>query len=67
MSHKALENQMISIIKNLDAGTEFCLRDIINNPPALLGRVLYEGVANNTIPNVTHIGKENGVDKYKKI
>lgn len=35
MSHKALENQMISIIKNLDAGTEFCLRDIINNPPAL--------------------------------
>ena len=66
MSHKALENQMKSIIKALDSGTEFYLRDIISDPPALLGRVLYEGVADKTIPNVTCLGKIGDADKYRK-
>lgn len=67
MGMKALENQMKCIILSLAPRTEFVLRDIINDPPALLGRKLYEGVADGTIPNVEYIGKEEGIDKYKKI
>jgi hypothetical protein len=64
---KALENQMISVINSLKPETEFLLRDIISNPPALLGRVLHDGVTDGTIPNVIYIGNQDGVDKYKKI
>ena len=66
MSNNALENQMKSIIKNLDSGTEFYLKDIIVNPPALLGRVLFEGVADKTIPDVTCLGKIGDAEKYRK-
>ena len=48
-------------------GTEFLLRDITNNPPSLLGRLLYKDVQNGIIPNVLLIGKVSGVNKYRKI
>ncbi len=67
MSYKQLENQMKSIIKNLECGEKFFLRDIIPNPPAQLGRMLYEGVENGEIPNVRYIAKLNGSDQYEKI
>lgn len=66
MSHTVLENQMKSIISSLKSGTEFMLRDILDNPPALLGRRLYEDVASGDIPNVEYVGKEDGIDKYIK-
>lgn len=66
MSHTVLENQMKSIISTLESGTTFMLRDILDNPPALLGRRLYEGVESGEIPNVEFIGKEDGIDKYVK-
>lgn len=68
MSHKALENQMKSIISSLESGTEFALSDIIDNPPALLGRRLREGVDSGEIAGVIHIGhNENNADMYRKV
>lgn len=66
MSYTALENQMRSIISNLSAGTEFFLRDIIVNPPAQLGRTLFEEVQSGTIPNVVCFEKVDGVEHYRK-
>lgn len=63
---KALENQMKSIISSMEPGTEFWLRDIINNPPALLGKRLYEWVQSGIIPNVEHIGNVDGLERYRK-
>lgn len=67
MSYTVLENQMKSTISSLPAGTNFMLRDIINDPPALLGRRLYEGVQNGEIPNVVYNKKIDGVESYTKI
>ena len=67
MSMLVLENQIKSIICNMTPGTEFLLRDITNNPPSLLGRLLYKDVQNGIIPNVLLIGKVSGVNKYRKI
>lgn len=67
MGYKVLENQMRSIINNLDQGKEFSLRDIIQNPPARLGRTLYEAVQNGNIPHVQCIGIIDGVEHYKKL
>lgn len=67
MKHKELEMHMKQLIDKLAPGTEFMLRELIPNPPSLLGRYLYEGVQNGTIPGVCFIGKVAGVDKYKKV
>ena len=67
MSYKQLENQMNSIINSLKPGEKFFLRDIIPNPPAQLGRTLYESVENGTIPNVKFIAKVNNADQYEKL
>lgn len=67
MGYQVLENQMKSIIQSLKPGTEFMLRDIIANPPARLGRKLFEGVQSGEIENVVCIEKGKGSDKYRKI
>lgn len=67
MGFIVLENQMKSIINSLPAGTNFMLRDIINDPPARLGRCLYEGVQSGEIPNVVYNKKVDGVESYTKI
>ncbi|MCM1252319.1 MAG: hypothetical protein NC321_05825 [Clostridium sp.] len=68
MSHKVLENQMRSIINNLPTGTEFQLNEIIDNPPAQLGRTLYEDVQNKKIENVICITQANDtIQKYRKL
>ena len=67
MSYKTLENQMKSIISNLPAGKEFCLNQIIENPPAQLGRALCETVQSGKILDVTCITTAQGcVWKYGK-
>lgn len=67
MSHKVLENQMRAIINSLPIGTEFHLNDIIANPPALLGRKLYEDVQRQNIQNVICITQANdAIQKYRK-
>ncbi len=67
MGYKALVNQMKCVIASLDPDTEFFLQDIMVNPPAILGRTLYEGVDKGTIPNVECIGIVDGVEKYRKL
>lgn len=67
MSHIELEEQMKKIISNLKPGTEFLLKDIINDPPMLLGRRLYESVKSGKIADVDCIGTEDGRDKYIKL
>ena len=59
---------MVKKIESLAPNTEFLLRDIIEVPPALLGRWLYEGVRDGKIKNVRHLGN-NGSDaeRYLKL
>ena len=67
MSHVELENHMRKIIDKLQPGTVFILRDIISDPPARLGRQLYEDVQSGKIKDVVLHGKSDGVEQYKKI
>lgn len=67
MSYTALGNQMKSIISNLKPGEKFFLRDIISDPPAQLGRKLYEEVQSGAIPNVRFVAKIDGADQYEKL
>ena len=68
-SYSELYKEMLESIKRLPAGTKFYLRDLLESPPPLLlGRWLFEGVANNTIFGVKHLGN-NGSDaeQYEKL
>ena len=67
MSYNVLVNQMNSIITNLPSGKKFFLSDIVADPPARLGRTLYDVVESGAIPNVKYIGQENGIALYQKI
>lgn len=67
MSYNVLVNQMKSIITNLPSGEKFFLSDIVADPPARLGRTLYDAVVSGDIPNVKYIGQENGIALYQKI
>lgn len=67
MSQKELEMHMRQIIDKLSSGTEFFVRDIIADPPALLGRHLFKDIQNGTITNVCFIGKVDGIDRYRKL
>lgn len=68
MSHIELENHMIKLIQKFATGTKFTLKDLILDPPAQLGRKLYEDVASGKIPNVKCLGnKEDGIEKYEKL
>lgn len=65
--YTVLENQMRTTINNLPVGTEFQLNDIIANPPAQLGRTLYEDVQSGKIQNVICITQSNDtIQKYRK-
>lgn len=67
MSYQVLENQMRSVINNLPSGKTFFLRDVISNPPARLGRTLFEEVQSGAIPNVQYLTKVDGIEQYQKI
>lgn len=66
MSYNVLVNQMKSIITNLPPGEKFFLSDIVADPPARLGRTLYDAVVSGDIPNVKYIGQEKGTALYQK-
>lgn len=66
-NYEPLINQMRSIIQSMPAGEEFALSDILVNPPAQLGRRLFEDVKSGKIPNVQHLGKVNNAERYKKM
>lgn len=63
-----LYKEMVKKIDAYPSGKKFFLRDLVDTPPALLGRWLYDNVANNTIKNVKHLGN-NGSDaeEYEKL
>jgi len=62
-----LYRKMVKKIETLQVGTEFFLRDLIDTPPTLLGRWLFDNVANGTIKNVEHIGKKDSdSERYVK-
>lgn len=59
---------LVSRIEKLPAGQKFFLRDIIPNPPILLGRWLFENITNGSIANVKHLGKKGAdAEQYQKI
>lgn len=67
MGYEVLINQMRSAIHSLPVGNEFSLNDIIANPPAQLGRTLYEDVQSGAIPNVICITTNaDTVQRYRK-
>lgn len=67
-SYAELYRELLDKIDKLSTGTEFFLRDLIDTPPALLGKWLYDDTSNGKIKNVTCLGKK-GQDplKYKKV
>ncbi len=67
-SYGDLYIDMVNKINNLAKGETFFLRDLIDTPPALLGRWLYDNVKNGTIKNVKNLGN-NGSDaqQYLKL
>ena len=67
MGQEVLENQMRNVINCLPPGKIFFLRDIISNPPARLGRTLFEKVQNGTITNVKYLTKVDGIEQYQKL
>ena len=67
MGHEVLENQMRSIINSMPLGKTFFLRDIIANPPARLGRTLFEEVQSGAITNVKYLTKVDGIEQYQKM
>lgn len=67
-SYGTLYKRLIERIDSLKPGTSFIIRDLIDAPPALIGRWLYQNVDNGTVKNVIHDGKDSvGTERYKKI
>lgn len=66
-SYATIYNTLLNKIDSLPKGEDFFLRDLIPTPQALIGKWFYENVNNGLVKNVEHIGKEGGVEKYKRI
>lgn len=67
-TYAQLYKKMVKKIANLPVGTKFYLRDLIETPPTLLGRWLYDNVADGTIQNVKHLeNKGSDAEQYEKI
>lgn len=63
-----LYKQLVARIEKLPAGQKFFLRDIIPNPPILMGRWLFDNVAKGNITNVIHLGKIGAdAEQYQKM
>ncbi|MFB1050540.1 hypothetical protein [Paraliobacillus sp. JSM ZJ581] len=66
-TYAEMYKRMVEIINNKQSGEEFYLRDIIDTPPALLGRWLFDNVANGKIQNVEHLGNDGtNPERYLK-
>ena len=66
-TYAELYAQMVKKIADLAPNSEFYLRDIIDTPPALLGRWLFDNVKNGKIPSVVHLGNDGtNPEKYLK-
>ena len=57
-TYGGLYKKAVKKIEALPAGTKFRLRDLIENPPILIGRWLQNNVEDGTIPNVVYIKKD---------
>lgn len=67
-SYTSLYRKLIEGIEKLAPGTSFVIRDLIDVPPALIGRWLYQNVDKGEVQNVVHDGKDSvGTEKYRKI
>ena len=67
-SYASLYKQLIERIEKLEPGMTFIIRDLIDTPPALIGRWLYQNVDSGEVKNVIHDGKDSvGTERYKKI
>lgn len=66
--HTQLYKIMVNKIMLLPKGKEFCLKDLMDTPPAELSRWLYDNVADGSIPNVERLGSDGSdAERYKKI
>lgn len=66
-TYAELYTTMVDKIKKIESNKEFFLRDIIETPPALLGRWLFDNVANGIITDVEHLGNDGtNPERYRK-
>lgn len=66
-TYAELYTTMVNKIKKIESDKEFFLRDIIETPPALLGRWLYDNVGNGIITDVEHLGNDGtNPERYRK-
>ncbi len=65
MRYQELEDQIKSTINTLDVGTEFYLKDIINNPQAHIGTAFRKAVDKGLFPNVEFVDCDGDADKYR--
>ncbi|MDG4975124.1 hypothetical protein [Lactococcus lactis] len=67
-TYAELYKEMLTKINKLKSGERFILRDLIDTPPALLGKWLFDNVDNGTISDVKHLGNNRSdVEEYEKI
>lgn len=67
-TYATLYKRMVDKIDSLPSGSKFKLRDLIDTPPTLLGRWLYDNVANQKISNVKHLGNDGSdAEEYQKL
>lgn len=65
-NYQALYQQAVAKIPYLPSGSEFRLRDLIDNPPASLGIYLYRDVGAGNIPGVKYLGFSITSNLYMK-
>ena len=67
-TYAELYKEMVTKINKLKSGERFKLRELIDTPPALLGKWLFDDVDSGKISDVKHLGI-NGSDaeEYEKI
>lgn len=67
MSYNEKRHSMKASIDSMADGEKFRLRDVADDPPAVLGRRLYSDVKNGKIENVECITDENDpIQEYQK-
>lgn len=67
-TYAQLYSLLVKKIEKLESGEKFFLRDLIDTPPTLLGRWLYDNVKNGKIKNVKHLGNDGtNPERYEKL
>lgn len=65
-NYKSLMQEAIKKLAVIKKGTTFRLTDLVDNPPACLGKIFHQEVVLGKISNVIFVGFDNQSDIYSK-